>query len=390
MYRIQTLNQISVKGLERLPREEYEVASDLGHPDAILLRSAELEPGPGLDSVKAVARAGAGVNNVAVDAFTERGVPVFNTPGANANAVKELVLAALLLSSRGILEGIEWTRGLDINDADEMHATVEAEKKRFKGRELQDKVLGIVGLGAIGSRVAEAAMNLGMTVVGYDPALSVEAAWRLPNRVERMENLQALFARSDYVTLHLPLLEATRGMVNEEALSNVKAGSRLLNFSREGIVDDQAAVAALREGRLERYLTDFPSPLLQGEPGVVATPHLGASTAESEENCAIMAADQLRDFLENGNITNAVNFPPLILERTGGYRIAVTNRNVPRMLGHVLSVLADADINVVDMLNKSRDDIAYNLLDLEARPDENVMAALGQIEGVINVRSVDA
>lgn len=390
MYRIQTLNQISVRGLERLPREEYEVAGEIGHPDAILLRSAELEPGPELESVKAVARAGAGVNNIDVPAFTERGVPVFNTPGANANAVMELVLAALLLGSRGIIEGIEWTRGLDMNDADAMHSAVEAEKKRFKGRELRGKVLGIVGLGAIGSRVAEVAMNLGMTVVGYDPALSVEAAWRLPNRVERMENLQALFARSDYVTLHLPLLDATRGLVNEDALRNVKQGACLLNFAREGIVDDQAAVAALREERLGRYLTDFPSPALQGEPGVIATPHLGASTAESEENCAIMAADQLRDFLENGNITNAVNFPPLILERTGGYRIAVTNRNVPRMLGHVLSVLADADINVVDMLNKSRDDIAYNLLDLEARPDDNVIEALANIEGVINVRLVDA
>jgi D-3-phosphoglycerate dehydrogenase len=270
-----------------------------------------------------------------------------------------------------------------------MHAAVEAEKKRFKGRELRGKVLGIVGLGAIGSRVAEVAMDLGMTVVGYDPALSVEAAWRLPNRVERMENLQALFSRSDYITLHLPLLDATRSLVNEDTLRNVKEGARLLNFAREGIVDDEAAVAALREGRLERYLTDFPSPLLQGEPGVVASPHLGASTAESEENCAIMAADELRDFLENGNITNAVNFPSLSLERTGGYRLAVTNRNVPRMLGHVLSVLADADINVVDMLNKSQDDIAYNLLDLEARPSQEVMEALGQIEGVINVRSVD-
>ena len=390
MFRIQTLNQISVKGLERLPREHYEVASDLSHPDAILLRSAELEPGEGVESVKAVARAGAGVNNIDVPGFTERGVPVFNTPGANANAVMELVLAALLLGSRGILEGIEWTRGLDIDDPDTLHATVEAEKKRFKGRELRGKTLGVVGLGAIGSRVAEVGMSLGMTVVGYDPALSVEAAWRLPNRVKRMENLQALFGRADYVTLHLPLLDATEGLVNEEILNNAKSGLRLLNFSREGIVDDKAAVAALREGKIDRYLTDFPSPVLQGEAGVVTTPHLGASTAESEENCAVMAADQLRDFLENGNITNAVNFPPLVLERTGGYRIAVTNRNVPRMLGHVLSVLADADINVVDMLNKSRDDIAYNLLDLEACPDEQVMQALGQIEGVINVRLVDA
>jgi D-3-phosphoglycerate dehydrogenase len=389
MFRIQTLNQISLKGLERFPREGYEVASELSRPDAILLRSHKLSADKVEKSLRAVARAGAGVNNIDVPAFTERGVPVFNTPGANANAVKELVLAALLLGSRGILEGLDWVRGLEASDAAAMHATIEAEKKRFKGSELKGKTLGVVGLGAIGSRVADMAIALDMQVLGYDPALSVEAAWRLPNQVRRMENLHALCAQSDYITLHLPLLDATRDLINAEALANMRPRTVLLNFAREGIVDDQAVVDSLKAEKLGRYLTDFPSPVLRGQPGVLATPHIGASTVESEENCAVMAANQLMDFLENGNIVNAVNFPTLVLERTAGVRIAVTNRNVPRMLGHVLSVLAEADINVVDMLNKSREDIAYNLLDLEARPDESVLAALEKIEGVINVRLVD-
>lgn len=390
MFRIQTLNQISVKGLERFPRDRYEVASELTHPDAILLRSYKLGAPEKPNSLKAVARAGAGVNNIDVPAFTELGIPVFNTPGANANAVKELVLAALLLSSRGIREGIDWTATLDMDDAAEMHRVVEAEKKRFKGGELSGKTLGVVGLGAIGSRVAEMAIGLGMNVIGHDPALSVEAAWRLPNQVSRMENLQSLVAQADYITLHLPLLDQTRGLIDANVLGAARPGTRLLNFAREGIVDDEAAVAALKEGKLGSYLTDFPSPLLQGVEGVVATPHIGASTVESEDNCAIMGANQLIDFLENGNIVNSVNFPSLVLERSGGYRIAVTNRNVPRMLGQFLSVLADADINVVDMLNKSREDIAYNLLDLEVRPDDSVLEALAGIEGVVNVRLVDS
>ena len=390
MFRIQTLNQISVKGLDLFGRDHYEVASELSHPDAVLLRSHKLDASQVPASLKAIARAGAGVNNIDVAGYTELGIPVFNTPGANANAVKELVLAALLLGSRGIIEGVEWARSLEIGDPAEMHKLVEAEKKRFKGHEIQGKTLGVVGLGAIGSRVAEMALALGMNVVGYDPALSVEAAWRLPSQVAKMENLPALMARSDFVTLHLPLLDATRNLVNQELLRAARPGMKLLNFARDGIVDEQAVVAALEAGTLAAYLCDFPSPVLQGVAGVVAMPHIGASTSESEDNCAVMAAQQLIDFLENGNIVNSVNFPSLVLERTEGHRIAVTNRNVPRMLGQVLAVLADADINVIDMLNKSRDDVAYNLLDLEVAPDEAALERIRAIEGVVNVRLIGA
>lgn len=388
MFHIQTLNQIAVSGLDRFARDRYEVASEFSQPDAILLRSHPLGADALSEGLKAVARAGAGVNNIDVAACTQAGIPVFNTPGANANAVKELVLAALLLGSRGILEGIDWVRGLEIHDDSALHAAVEAGKKQFLGRELAGRTLGVVGLGAIGSKVAEMGLALGMRVIGYDPALSVEAAWRLPNQVGRMDSLAALMARADYISLHLPLLPATRHLINADALGALRPGACLLNFARDGIVDDHAALEALQGGRLRRYLTDFPSTLLQGVPGVVATPHLGASTGESEENCARMAADQLIDFLEHGNIVNAVNFPTLVLERNGGVRLAVTNRNVPKMLGHVLSVLADAELNVIDMLNKSREDIAYNLLDLETPPDPAVLARIAAIDGVVNVRQL--
>lgn len=388
MFRIQTLNQISVKGLELFARDRYEVASEIGHADAILLRSQKLAAADAPDTLKAIARAGAGVNNIAVAEFTALGVPVFNTPGANANAVKELVLAALLLGSRGILDGVAWSRELDMVDPAEMHKVVEAEKKRFKGHEIMGKTLGVVGLGAIGSKVAEMALSLGMKVVGFDPALSVEAAWRLPSQVGRMENLPSLFARSDFVTLHMPLLDSTRHLVNGDLLQAARPGLKLLNFARDGIVDEDAVVAALSSGQLGAYLCDFPSPVLQGVAGVVATPHIGASTAESEDNCAVMAARQLIDFLEHGNIVNSVNFPALSLERSGGWRIAVTNRNVPKMLGQVLAVLSDANLNVLDMLNKSRDEMAYNLLDLESEPTEAVLDQIRAIEGVINVRDL--
>lgn len=390
MFHIQTLNQIAVCGLERFSREYYEVASEFRQPDAVLLRSHILGADAISPDLKAVARAGAGVNNIDVPAFTRAGIPVFNTPGANANAVKELVLAALLLGSRGVMEGITWVRGLAEPDSAAFHTIVEAGKKQFRGQELAGRTLGVVGLGAIGSRVAEMALALGMRVVGYDPALSVDAAWRLPNRVGRMDGLAALMARSDYITLHLPLLPATRHLIGAEALSVLRPGACLLNFARDGIVDDAAAVDALKAGRLRTYLTDFPGPHLQGVPGVIAMPHLGASTGESEENCARMAADQLIDFLEHGNIVNAVNFPTLVLERNGPHRLAISNRNVPKMLGQVLSVLADAELNVVDMLNKSRDDIAYNLLDLEIAPSAAVLDAIAAVEGVINVRLLHA
>ncbi len=386
---ILTLNQISVKGLERLPRDCYEIASEFSHPEAILLRSHKLQPADIADSVVAIARAGAGVNNIPVEACTRRGIPVFNTPGANANAVKELVATALLLGSRGVIEGIRYVDTLShIQDVAEMHRLLEAQKKQFKGSELIGKTLGVVGLGAIGSLVAEMALTLGMDVVGYDPALSVEAAWRLSSKVQRAEALSALFARCDYISLHLPALDSTRGLVNAELLGAVRPGTCLLNFARQEIVDEPSVIQALEEGRLRKYIADFPSPSLIGRDDVILMPHIGASTYEAEDNCAIMAADQLRDFLENGNIRNSVNFPALQLERVTGCRLSVTNENVPKILGSVLAILADENINVIDMLNKSRDQVAYNLIDISTHPEDEVIDRMRALDGVINVRLI--
>lgn len=390
MFKVLTLNQISVKGLERLPRDGYEIASEFSNPDAILLRSHKLQAADLSGSVKAIARAGAGVNNIPVSACTERGIPVFNTPGANANAVKELILAALTLGSRGILDGINYVQTLaHMNDAAEMSKLLEKEKARFKGNELQGKTLGVVGLGAIGSLVADMALKLGMEVIGYDPAISVDAAWRLPSEVRKIDNLVSLFAKADFITLHLPVLDSTRGLINGELLKNAKPELRLLNFSREEIVDLPSLIDALAARKLYRYITDFPAPRLIGRDDVILMPHIGASTDEAEENCAIMAADQLRDFLENGNIRNSVNFPTLSLDRSrDGVRLAITNRNIPKMLSQLLAVLADADINVIDMLNKSRDDVAYNLIDIASEPSPDFLQRMRAVEGVVNVRLI--
>ncbi len=390
MYRVRTYNQIAPRGLERFPVEGFEIGPDVTDAQAILLRShvlAEAELG---SSVRAVARAGAGVNNVPVDVCTQRGVVVFNTPGANANSVKELTLAALLLASRDVTGGMEYARTLgNVHDQDELHRLVEGEKKRFKGRELFGRTLGVVGLGAIGSRVARAGLDLGMRVVGYDPALSIDAAWRLPGDVERMDDLPSLFGRSDYVTLHVPALPETRDLIDAKALSAFRRGAALLNFARQQIVDEAAVLEALRSGHLGAYFSDFPSAALAANKHAHATPHLGASTREAEENCAVMAADQLTDFLRFGNIENSVNFPAVNLERTEGYRIAVTNWNVAGTLGQILSVLADAEINVIDMLNKSRDDVAYNLIDLAVAPTEALTSRIAAIDSVIGVRTFD-
>ena len=387
MYKIQTLNNISIKGLERFTRDKYEVASEIGHPDAILLRSHKLSEAEIPASVKAIGRAGAGVNNVPVARMTELGIPVFNSPGANANAVKELVLAALLLGSRCIVQGINYVNSLtDLSDAQAMSKLLEQEKKRFRGQEIAGKTLGVIGLGSIGSRVARMALEMGMEVLGYDPALSVDAAWRLPSEVRKMENLQSLMAKSDFVTLHLPAIESTYHLVNTELLAAMKPDACLVNFAREEIVDSAAVAEALTNDKLRLFVTDFPTPVLIRNDKVILMPHIGASTQEAEDNCAVMAANQLIDFLENGNIVNAVNFPPLSLERSTQYRLAVVNKNVPKMLGSVLSVLADMEINVVDMLNKSRDDIAYNLIDIESPVSEDMLASIKAIQGVINVR----
>lgn len=389
MFKIKTYNAISVKGLNRFARDSYEVASEIGHPDAYVLRSHKLHGETIPDTLLAVARAGAGVNNIPVEDYTKKGVVVFNTPGANANAVKELVLAGLLLSSRGISQGISYVQTLtEMTDAGEMSKLLEKEKKNFAGNELYGRTLGVVGLGAIGSMVAEMALALGMKVVGFDPALSVEAAWRLPSQVQRMENLQSLLSNSDYVSLHVPALEATRHMINSESLQSAKEGLILLNFARDAIVDAEAVVASLDNGKLAQYICDFPEPCLLSRDDVVAMPHIGASTAEAEENCAMMAADQLMEYLENGNIKNSVNFPAVNMSRAGGdsCRITFSNDNVAGVLGHVLSVLADNEVNVLDMVNKSRGDVAYNIIDVEAKPGDGVIEAIRQVEHVVSVR----
>ena len=387
MYKIKSFNQIAVRGLERFSRDGYEVGSEISDPHAILLRSHKLDTAELTSSLRAVARAGAGFNNVPVEACTEQGIVVFNTPGANANSVKELVLAALLLTSRDVIGGIQYVQSLNgIKDETELNRLVEAEKKRFKGRELAGKSLGVVGLGAIGSLVARAALDLGMDVLGFDPAISVDAAWRLPAEVQRMENLPSLFSRADYVTLHVPLLAETEGMINEESLRSFRPGSVLLNFARQPIVDTSALTQALDDGRIGLYVADFPVPGLMDHPRVRLTPHLGASTEEAEENCAVMAANQLISFLESGNIHNSVNFPEVYLEPAGGFRLAVTNRNVPGLLGEMTAVLAEKQINVVDMINKSRGDVAYNLIDVTEEPDSSLIDGICSIDSVMNVR----
>ncbi len=390
MNKIRTYNQISVKGLERFPRQHYEVGSDIGHPDAYLIRSQKLQ---GLDvppSLLAVARAGAGVNNVPVADYGKRGIVVFNTPGANANAVKELVMAGMLLATRDILGGLAYVQSLTaMTDAAEMSALLEKEKSRFAGGEIKGKTLGIIGLGAIGSLVADMALAMGMKVVGFDPALSIDAAWRLSSDVQRMENLAMLLSRSDYVSLHVPAMDATRHLINADALASARPGTVLLNFARESIVDSAAVLASLNAGKLGRYVCDFPEPALLGHGKVIAMPHIGASTEESEENCAVMAANQLMDYLENGNITNSVNFPAVSMGRMPGTsRITFSNDNVAGVLGHVLSVLADKQVNVIDMMNKSRGELAFNIIDVEARPDEAVVAAIAAVQHVIRVRVI--
>ncbi len=392
MYKIQTFNQISGKGLSRFPHQEYQVGPELKDADAILVRSHKLTVLTGSNinaNLKAVARAGAGVNNIPVEDYTKQGVVVFNTPGANANAVKELLLCGLLLSARGVIQGINWVGTLNPQTPyAELNQVLEAEKQKFKGSELSGKTIGVVGLGAIGALVADAAIQLGMKVLGYDPALSVDAAWRVANQVEKQENLTSLISRSDFVTLHLPVLDNTRNLIDRKIINYFKAGAVLLNFSRDAIVDNGALLEGLNSGRLARYVSDFPTPELLGHPKVILMPHIGASTDEAEDNCAVMAVDQLRDFLENGNIRNSVNFPNLTLDRSEGSRIAIVNKNVPGMLGQILSVLAERDINVGDMLNKSRADIAYNLIDVEGDISADTLADIRAIEHVIKVWAV--
>jgi len=386
MYKIQTLNNISVAGLDRLPRDNYEVASEITHPDAILVRSAKMHDMQLPDTVKAIGRAGAGVNNIPVGRMTEVGIPVFNAPGANANAVKELVVAGMLIAARNIGQAWKFATGLQGEDA-AINKDVEAGKKNYVGFELPGRTLGVIGLGAIGVKVANAARALGMNVIGYDPTITVKSAWQLEADVEQALSVDDLVAKSDFITFHVPLNDATANMINADRLKLMKKNSVLLNFARNGIIDDEAVVQALDDGHLYAYVCDFPSNLLKDHPRCITLPHLGASTREAEENCAIMVADQVRDWLENGNVLNAVNFPEINLPRAeDAYRIAVVNSNVPNMLGQVSTLLADAGLNIVDMLNKSRDQIAVTLIDVDKAPEPEVSDKIASIDGVLSVR----
>lgn len=387
-YRILTLNPISPRGLARLPADRYEIGAAIERPDAVLVRSADMHGMTIPDSVIAVGRAGAGVNNIPVSALSERGIPVFNAPGANANAVKELVLAGLLLAARNICPAWDFVRGLSGDDA-ALDEAVEKGKKRFVGFELPGRTLGVVGLGAIGVEVANSAAALGMKVLGYDPQITVQRAWQLSASVEQAPSLEDLLARSDAITLHVPLNEDTRRLVNESRLKGIRKGSVLLNFARAGIVEEPAVLAALDAGRLHSYVCDFPSNALKAHARVIALPHLGASTAEAEENCAVMVADQLRELLENGNIRNSVNYPEAVLPRVPGTtRLAIANSNVPNMVGQISTCLAAAGLNIADLLNKSRGEQAYTLIDADGAIDEALLKKIRGIAGVLSARIV--
>ena len=385
-FRILTVNQISARGLARLPAERYQVGPDVADPDAILVRSAELSPGQITAGVRAIGRAGVGVNNIPVAEMSRRGVPVFNTPGANANAVKELELAGLFLAARNIGPAWLFARALEGDDA-AIEAAVEAGKKRFVGFELPGRTLGVVGLGAVGVEVANSALSLGMQVLGYDPQLTVQRAWQLSSSVEQALSLEDLFARSDAITVHVPLNDATRALVNGARLALMRPGATILNFARAAIVEEQAVLAALDAGRLHAYVCDFPKRSLKEHPRVITLPHLGASTGEAEENCAIMVAEQVRDFLENGNIRNSVNYPDTLLPRLPNTtRIGVANRNVPNMVGQISTCLATHGINIADLLNKSRGEYAYTLIDADGAVNETFLAQIRAIEGVLAAR----
>ena len=388
-YQILTLNQISNQGLHRFPAARYSVGKSVEHPDAILVRSHDMHAMTIPASVKAIGRAGAGTNNIPVAEMSRRGVPVFNAPGANANAVKELVFAAMLLAARNIVPALAYVGGLH-GDGEDLERRVEEGKKQFAGIELPNRTLGIIGLGAVGSLVADTAIKLGMKVVGFDPEITVDAAWRLPSSVRKANSVEELLRQADFITLHVPLLSVTRHLIDEKRLAAMKAGAVLLNFARDAVIDEDAVIAALRSQRLKYYLCDFPSVKLQGERGVVALPHLGASTEEAEENCAVMIVDQVREFLENGTLANAVNFPSVEMIRESPYRVAIANANVPNMLGQISTTMAHAGLNIHNMVNKSRGEMAFTLVDVDSPIHDKVVRDLAAIEGVLSVRSLPA
>lgn len=388
-YQILTLNKISQAGLKRLPAASYATGTDIAAPDAIMVRSHNMHDMEIPAGVLAIARAGAGTNNVPVKAMSARGVPVFNAPGANANAVKELVLSGMLLASRNIIPALTFVAGL-VAEGDDLHRQVEEGKKHFAGTELRGRTLGIVGLGAIGRLVADAAIGLGMKVIGYDPEITVDAAWSLPSQVRKAQSIEDLLKHSDFVSLHVPLVDATRNLIDEKRVAGMKSGSVLLNFARDGIVSEEAVLAGLNAKHLRYYVCDFPSSRFQGNERVIALPHLGASTAEAEENCAVMVAEQLRDYLEHGNISNSVNFPNVAMPRESAFRIGIANANVPNMLGQISSTLAAAGINIHNMSNKSRGEMAYTLVDTDTPLTKALLSTIAAIPGVLMVRDLPA
>ena len=387
MFRIRTMNKISPLGLELFSRTKYEVASEIPNPDAILVRSADLHNMEIPDSVLAIARAGAGVNNIPIAGCSERGVVVFNTPGGNANAVKELALASLLLASRGIVEGINWTASI-ADKADEVPDLVEKKKANFEGPELRGKTLGVIGLGAIGVMVANDAIALGMDVIGYDPFISVDAAWNLSREVVRADTLEGLLAKADYLTLHIPLSDATKGLLNAEKFRFMKKGARIINLARGALINEAEIIEALNAEKLAGYITDFPSAELLACKKVICIPHLGASTPEAEDNCAVMAVKQLIDFLETGCIRNSVNYPRCKLDMRSSCRLLVSNRNIPNMVGQITTILANANVNITDLINHHRDGFAYNIIDTEQEIPPAALEQIRQVAGIIRVRTI--
>ena len=387
MHKIQILNNIAKEGLGRFPVDNYSLSNEMTDPIAIILRSYNMHDLLIPESVKAIARAGAGVNNIPLESMTNRGIPVFNAPGANANAVKELTIAALLISARNICNARDFVRSIDC-DGDELKKLIESGKKKYAGIELPGRTLGVIGLGAIGVHVANAALALGMKVIGYDPKVTVNNAWKLSSGVEKVEKLEDIFRRSDAVTIHVPLIPETKHLINNECLSLLKNDSILINFSRGGVISSEEVLAALDGGILRSYVCDFPEPSLIEHEKVIALPHLGASTIEAEQNCAIMVAENLKDYLENGNISYSVNFPSAVLPRTNAYRLTVTNRNIPNMVGQISTCLASADLNIEDLLNKSIGNLAYTIVDLDTVIPDSIINHISDIDGVVAVRNI--
>jgi len=387
MFKIKTYNAISSLGLNRLISEGYQVGEDVSEPDAIMLRSFKMHGVPVASSVKAVGRAGAGVNNIPVDKMSERGIVVFNAPGANANAVKELVIAGMLIACRNLIPAWKYSSELKGSNEEVMKA-VEAGKKKYAGYELPGKTLGVIGLGAIGAQVANVADALGMNVIGFDPTITVQHAWQLSANVKQMDSAEELFREADFVSFHVPLIDATKNMLNAQSIAKMKDGAVILNFARDGIVNDTDVLAAINAGKISAYVCDFPTTELQGNERVVALPHLGASTAEAEDNCAVMIADQLKDFLQNGNVRNSVNFPNIKLARRCDYRLAIANTNQPDMLAKISHQLGESKVNIAHMANESRGNLAYTLIDIESQPDAATLDKISSIEGVLSVRSI--